>query len=121
MKELIPIQKDNKTFEPVYTVNDWGYVGYFIGHNYQSSYGTHSIKEQTDFQIARDFICEALFPDGTINTVEIVAERPVTVNVSDMGNTYQTMYNKYSMKTTINSLDTFGDIDNLFINLESIK
>ena len=23
------------TFDPVYSVNDWGYVGFFVGHNYQ--------------------------------------------------------------------------------------
>jgi len=109
------------TFDPVYSVNDWGYVGFFVGHNYQcSASGTHSISDQKDFRVEKPFKCRALFPDGTVETVEVVQTDLVRTTVGDMGHDYPVTYPTFGIKKNVHGVDVVIDVTQVYIDLVSI-
>ena len=127
MKELLTKTISGRIWTPCYVVNDWDSLGYFIGTNYQqSSYGTHSITGQVDFQIQLPFSADVLFPNESISHM-LIHKVLVDRSYSDHGHTHNIKTHEYVAHLSLDFPNETGikiidmDISELMFDLEEVK
>ena len=118
MKKLEPVVAGGSTFEPVYTVNDWGSIGYFIGHSPKEAAGCRA---QTDVKVERPFRCWALFPDETVEWVEVVRTGTNTDIVSDHGKHSTVRSPTYGVKQKVRGVEVAIDLTNIHVCVGSLE
>ena len=121
MKKLGYITVNGRVFEPCYVVNDWMSLRWFIGHNHiTTSYGTHSIRDQTDRKLEASFVADALFPDGQVAEVR-VEKQPSVGRYSDHGHESVVHTHKFVAKVMVNGMEVELPADKLHFDPETIE
>lgn len=63
------------SFLPIYTVNDWNCVKYYIGTDYRcSAAGTAGHSDQVDMYITQNMTAQVMFHDGSIDSVTLYVD-----------------------------------------------
>jgi len=116
------LEVDNQIFEPIYSINDWEDIRWYIGHNKQiSSAGTTGHAMQVDMTIEKPFTCNALFPDGTIEKIKVISLGKKTVSYRDMGNQYSASYKEFATFINYKGIEIRFPLERLYINKQTIQ
>ena len=110
-----------REFSPCYTIDDWGFIGWFIGTDYRcSSIGTHGIGMPEDYRITKEFSAEVLWPDKEVRNTIITLLDSETITISDHGNQYPVTSPVYGARATANGVSVNVMATELLFDLSTI-